>query len=153
MECYLYAIPGKEETLHLLSPLSREQLAGRDTRSEFFIGRLIDPLKGIAVGNISYNADFLVLVHSLVRDLMVNDPSVLEEAAKQPNGFVFIIDRRAKEDENIQKEDIIGIFLVAGNKTDISNYRPNPDYVLVSERSVGILPEIVEDALMKRLIE
>jgi hypothetical protein len=153
MDCYLYSLPGKSETLHLLSPLDKEVLSGMETRSEFFIGRLLDPEKGIEPGNISYNADFLVLLHGLVRDIMVNDPDVIQEAAAQQNGFVFIVDKRAPEGEEIRKEDIIGIFLVSERKTNTANYRPNPDYELVSKRSVGILPASVETALLEKLLK
>jgi hypothetical protein len=152
MDCHLYSVPGAEETLHLLSPLSKAQLAGKESRSEFFLGRLIDPAQGADPGNISYNADFLVIVHELVRDTMVNHPDVVAEAESQLNGFVFIVDQRSPHNEEVQKEDIIGIFLVNENKTDVSRYRPNPDYRLIGKNGVAVFPDKIEDALIRRLL-
>ena len=152
MDCHLYSIPGEKGTLHLLSPLTQEQLAGRATRSEFFLGRLLDPAKGTEPENISYNADFLVILHELVRDLMATDRDVLEEAQRQPNGYVFIVDQRAPADEEVLKEDIIGIFLVNEKTTDASRYRPNPDYRLIGKNGVALFPDKVEELLMQKLL-
>jgi hypothetical protein len=114
---------------------------------------LISPELGIIPGNIAYNKEFLIHLHSLVRDLMHDDPQVTTRAAEQENGFVFIIDRRSpaaemNSQENVDKEDIIGVFLSNNFKTDASKYRPNPDYLLVSSKGVGIFPENVETALL-----
>jgi hypothetical protein len=152
MNCYLYKIPSATQTLHLLSPLGKEELAKQKSRSELFLGRLIDPEKEIGPDNISYNADFLVVLHQIVRDLMVNDPEVIAEAHAQPNGFVFIVDRRSPEGEEVEKEDVIGIFLVNENTTDVTKYRPNPDYRLISKRGLAKFPDEVEMELMKVLM-
>lgn len=152
MDCHLYSIPGANETLHLLSPLDKAQLAGLPSRSELFLGRLIDPEKGADPDNISYNADFLVIVHELVRDMMVNHPDVTEEAKGQLNGFVFIVDQRSPQNEEVQKEDIIGIFLVNDRKTDAERYRPNPEYRLIGKNGVAVFPDRVEEELLKRLL-
>jgi len=77
--------------------LGKRRIGKQKSRSELFLGRLIDSEKEITHENISYNADFLVVLHQIVRDLMVNDPDVIAEAKKQPNGFVFVVDRRAPE--------------------------------------------------------
>lgn len=153
MNCYLYKIPSATETLHLLSPIGKEELAKLTSKSELFLGRLIDPEKEIVPDNISYNADFLVVLHQVVRGLQVNDEDVLKQAASQQNGFVFIVDRRSPEGEEVEKEDVIGIFLVNEYKTDISKYRPNPDYKLISKRGVGQFPDEVEIELMTVLME
>lgn len=152
MDCYLYSLPGENETLHLLSPLDSEALAGKATRSEFFIGRLLDPEKGTAPENISFNADFLVLVHQVVRELMLTDPAVKAEIEKQENGFVFIIDQRSPTSEEVIKEDVIGIYLVNDRQTDISKYRPNPDYLLIGRNGVAVFNDKVEEELVRRLL-
>lgn len=152
MDCHLYSIPGEKGTLHLLSPLSKEQLSGRPSKSEFFLGRLLDPERGTEPENISYNADFLVILHEIVRDLMATDRDVLEEAQQQPNGFVFIVDQRAPSDQEVEKEDIIGIFLVNEKTTDASRYRPNPDYRLIGKHGVALFPDKVEERLMERIL-
>lgn len=151
MNCYLYKIPSPSETLHLLSPLNKDELSKLTSKSELFLGRLIDPEKEITHENISYNADFLVVLHSIIRDYMVTDPEVIAQAAKQPNGFVFIVDRRSNEEE-VEKEDIIGIYLVSDSKTDPSRYRPNPDYKLISKKGPGMFHDEVEMELMKVLL-
>jgi hypothetical protein len=83
---------------------------------------------------------------------MLNDPEVVAEVAAQPNGFVFIVDRRAPEGEEVEKEDVIGIYLVNENETDVNRYRPNPEYKLISKRGVGKFAEEVEVELMRVLL-
>lgn len=152
MNCNVLLLQNGPNELHLLSPFTKEELKGISSKSELFFGRLNEPSLGVLPGNISYNRDFLVHVHSLVRDLMVNDAEVLSHAKEQPNGFVFIIDRRSPAatdvaQEHVDKEDIIGIFLCNDYKTDVTKYRPNPDYLLVSSRGVALFPEVVEARL------
>jgi len=152
MNSYTLLLQNGEDEVHLLSPFSKEELKNIRSKSELFYGRLIEPSLGVLPGNISFNRDFLVHLHSLVRDTMVNDPEVIANAKEQPNGFVFIIDRRSpaaadKSEKHVDKEDIIGIFLCNDFKTDGSKYRPNPDYRIVTEKGVSILPEEVEKRL------
>lgn len=154
MQAHVFVLEGNSSEVHLLSPFSREELKSAKSRSELFMGQLVEPTIGVLPGNIAYNKDFLVHVHSLVRDIMVNDPQVLARAEEQPNGFVFIVDRRSPgtesgSSENVDKEDIIGIFVCHDRKTDVSKYRPNPDYLLVSEKGIGQLPLAVEEALQE----
>lgn len=156
MQCHVMMLQDGSKEIHLLSPFSRDQLKKVQSRSELFIGQLNEPAIGVLPGNISYNKDFLVYMHSLVRDVMVNDPQVIARAEEQPNGFVFIIDRRSpgaaqNSSDNIDKHDIIGIFVCHDRKTDASKYRPNPDYVLISEKGIGQLPPQVEEALQEML--
>ena len=153
MNCYLYKLPSGNKTLHLLSPIGKEELGKLKSRSQLFLGRLIDPEKEIVHENISYNADFLVVLHRVIRDLMVNDPDVIAQAKAQPNGFVFIVDQRSPGEGEVEKEDVIGIFLVNENKTDVSRYRPNPDYKLISKRGPGKFPDEVEMELMRVLLD
>lgn len=152
MQCHVVVLESEANELHLLSPFSREALKSAKSRSELFFGQLIEPSIGVVPGNISYNKDFLVHIHSLVRDIMINDEEVIRKAEEQLNGFVFIIDQRSPAaaettGEHVDKEDIIGIFLVNDHKTDVSKYRPNPDYLLVSSKGIGILPVEVEKSL------
>ncbi len=154
MHCHVVVLEGQGSEIHLLSPFSREELKSTKSRSELFFGQLIEPSIGIVPGNISYNKDFLVHVHSQVRDIMLRDEEVIRKAEEQLNGFVFIIDQRSPaaaetSGEHVDKEDIIGIFLVNDHKTDVSKYRPNPDYLLVTEKGVAQFPPAVEEELKK----
>jgi len=153
MRCHLLTLQDADKQLHLLSPFTQEELQTATSRSELFIGTLIDPQQGVAPGNIAYNRDFLVHVHALVRDEMVNHEDVIAQAKEQPNGFVFIIDRRSpvtlvgSESTQVDKEDIIGIFLCNDQTTSREKYRPNPDYVLISNKGVAQFPEAVESKI------
>jgi hypothetical protein len=154
MNCNVLLLQNGPNEIHLLSPFTKEELKNVQSRSELFIGQLNEPAIGVVPGNISYNKDFLVHMHALVRDIMVNDPQVIARAEEQPNGFVFIVDRRSPGTEqnseaNVDKQDIIGIFVCHDRKTDVSKYRPNPDYVLISEKGIGQFPPAVEEALFK----
>lgn len=156
MNCNILVLEENGNSIHLLSPFTRKELSAVASRSELFIGHLTEPSIGVVPGNIAYNKDFLVHLHALVRDKMADDPQVVARAKEQPNGFVFIIDRRspateAGSEEKVDKEDIIGIFLCNDFKTDASRYRPNPDYLLISEKGIGQFPNIVETELQKLL--
>jgi hypothetical protein len=156
MNCNVLLLQNGPNEIHLLSPFTKEELKNAQSRSELFLGQLIEPAIGVLPGNISYNKDFLVHMHALVRDIMYNDPQVIARAEEQPNGFVFIVDRRSPgtmdaSPEKVDKQDIIGIFLCNDRQTDASKYRPNPDYVLISDKGIGQLPEAVEAELRKLL--
>lgn len=152
MQLHIFTLEQHNASVYLLTPFAREHMP-KQLSQKAFAGKLIDPLQGPLKENVAVNPEFLIAMHETVRDVMVNDADVIAEAAKQPNGFVFIVDRRAPEGSDIPKEDIIGIFLVNEHKTDASRYRPNPDYQLVSAKGGPQLPEAVEAALMKRLSE
>ncbi|MGL4599309.1 MAG: hypothetical protein ACRCYO_17435 [Bacteroidia bacterium] len=153
MNCYLYKIEREEKVLSLLSPLAQSELPVSGLSNKAIIGSLLEPLHGVVPNNIAYNPDFLIALHELVRDLMVNDADVLKQASEQDNGFVFIVDRRAPEGNDIPKHDIIGIFLVNDKQTDVARYRPNPDYQLISEKGMGQFPNVVEEKLMHLLMQ
>lgn len=152
MNCYVFELPLNGEMHHVLTPLTAEQL-GDHLYAHAVAGHLIQPLHGPQPENIAYNPEFLVVLHETVRDCMVNDSQVTEEAAGQLNGFVFIVDRRAPRETDIPKEDIIGIFLVSDRKTDPSRYRPNPDYRLVTARGFAQLPEVAEAVFLQQLLQ
>jgi hypothetical protein len=151
MQFTIFSLEQNGQTLHLLTPLQQEQLP-KQAKSRLFAGCLKDPLRGPMPANVDVNVDFMVVLHEVIRDVMVNDSDVIEDAATQTNGYVFIVDRRAPEGNEVDKTDIIGIFLVNDYKTDTSRYRPNPDYLLVSEHGVASLPEQVEVELIRRLM-
>jgi|GEM_PF-1723372 len=153
MRCHLLTLQDADKQLHLLSPFTKDELQKSSSRSELFIGTLIEVQKGIVPGNIAYNKDFLVHVHALIRDEMVNHEDVIAQAKEQPNGFVFIIDRRSpvalvgSESSHVDKEDIIGLFLCNDQTTSREKYRPNPDYVLISDKGVAQFPEVIESKI------
>lgn len=152
MQLHVSVLADNGNEIHLLSPFTTAELRLRNSSAHLFAGSLQSPELGIIPGNIAYNKEFLIHLHSLVRDLMHDDPQVSTRAAEQENGFVFIIDRRSpaaemNSEEQVDKEDIIGVFLCNNFKTDASKYRPNPDYLLVSSKGVGIFPDKVETAL------
>lgn len=156
MNCNILKLQEGDREIHLLSTFTKEELQCVQSRSELFFGRLIEPSAGVTPSNITYNLDFLVHMHALVRDEMCEDEEVQLQVKEQPNGFVFIVDRRspatgALPDAKVDKEDIIGIFLCNNRTTSVDNYRPNPDYQLVSEKGVGQLPLRVEQKLINLL--
>lgn len=157
MNCNVLVLENGDQSIHLLSPFTKEQLKNITSKSELYIGHLAEPAIGVVPGNIAYNKDFLVHLHALVRDTMANDQQVVARAKEQPNGFVFIIDRRSPaaesgSEEKVDKEDIIGIFLCNEHSTDASRYRPNPDYLLISEKGIGRFPQKVEERLNELLM-
>ena len=154
MKCYVVVLENGEQELHLLSPFSGEELRTTSSRSELFMGHLNEPAIGVIPGNISYNKDFLVHMHALIRDIMVNDPDILEEVQKQKDGMVIVVDRRSPAvadnfASKVDPEDILGVFTCHEYKTDVTRYIANPNYLLISEKGIGQLPLPVEAELAK----
>lgn len=150
MQCHVLLLENDNREIHLLSPFTKEKLKNVQSKSELFFGQLIEPAIGVIPGNITYNKDFMIYMHALVRDTMVNDPGVLEEVGKQENGMVFIIDQRSPAvaknfTERVDAEDIIGLFVCKDRQTDVTMYRPNPNYLLISSKGIGQLPPEVEE--------
>jgi hypothetical protein len=152
MQLHISVLAENGNEIHLISPFTTAELRTKQSTPHLFAGSLISPELGLIPGNIAYNKEFLIHLHSLVRDHMHDDAQVKARAAEQQNGFVFIIDRRSPAAEmnsadQVDKEDIIGIFLCNEYATSPEKYRPNPDYLLVSSKGPGIFPEKVENAL------
>lgn len=59
---------------------------------------------------------------------MTNDPKLIDEAKKNPNGWVYVIDKEFKGKENVPSKFIKGAWKVSEKGIIIGNFIPNKDY-------------------------
>jgi hypothetical protein len=90
MQLHVSVLADNGNEIHLLSPFD-SRTSSRNSSAHLFAGSLQSPELGIIPGNIAYNKEFLINLHSLVRDLMHDDAQVTTRAAEQENGFVYLL--------------------------------------------------------------
>ena len=57
-----------------------------------------------------------------------DDPKLIEEAKKHPNGWVYVIDEHFRDKEEVPPQHILGAWKVDSNGEIIGDFVPNPNY-------------------------
>lgn len=152
MKLYVYPSDLEGEEYHYVSMLEPAYISEHGLTVRSIIGKLKDASKGITSDNIIYNPVFITLLHKSVREGLVDDEALLDEAARKVNGFIYIIDARAQAGEDVLTEDIIGAFPVKDKKIISEGYIPSPKYLLISQNDQGfILPPKAQSLLLEEI--
>jgi hypothetical protein len=81
-----------------------------------------------------------------------NDPDLHQEAERQREGYLSLIDRRrASAHGAVPSEDIIGSVRVQAGKAIAGSYRRNPDHQLLTAEGFFLLPTQLEGTLNLQL--
>ncbi len=100
--------------------------------------------------NFIASPDFLKLLHKVWSEDVFQNPEMLENAKKANDGYVLVIDPRARKTKGeAQKEDIIGAIEVKGGK--IGKYSANPKYKLFTKTGFFRMPSPVEKKLFEEI--
>jgi hypothetical protein len=148
---WLFDIDDEEDIyLKALSPLSPEEVNQiGELKSEAIIGLFHNGNSRIE--DFRPNKVFLDFMHKIISTEAVEDPSIMEAAMQQKEGWLYIIDNRVSSiaNDDTDSEDIIGAFEVVDGKITSDSYYPNPNYSVLGENGLFQLP----DSLYKLLIE
>lgn len=60
---------------------------------------------------------------------MTPTKEAIDEAKKNPNGWVYVIDTAFENDETVPPQAILGAWKVAENGNIVGEFIPNPNYV------------------------
>ena len=98
--------------------------------------------------NFRENLTFVEFLHELIAQEVFKDPSAHQEAERQREGHIYLIDRRiATPRGDVPWEDIIGWVSVQAGKLVAGSYRRNPDHLLLSANGFFLLPKELESIL------
>lgn len=129
----------------------QDQLPVRGIAPQEIVGQIIDPEQpGIAPDNFARNRVFVEFLHGVIARHAPSLPGLIDEAQRQGEGVVVIVDGRAETPaDGVPPEDIVGAFQVAGGRIVEDSYRPNPNHRILGPR--GFFR--IEPELQRRLLE
>jgi hypothetical protein len=98
--------------------------------------------------NFRENLIFVEFLHDLIAREFFNDPRMHEEAERQREGHIYLIDRRVPDPQGRAPFiDIIGSVSVQAGKAVAGSYRRNPDHELLTAEGFFLLPTTMEGTL------
>jgi hypothetical protein len=137
---------GFEKLVVVLNPNDRINIP-----SSAIVGRIERGENG-RVEKFFENPDFLKILHRCVEINGPFSPTLQEEAAKQKNGIIFVVDGRVSDIlGKILPEDIIGAFEVRGGQVHPETYRANSNHRIYSNKGFFQLDCYLEAALLKAI--
>ena len=118
---------------YLLSALSPGIVFKKGVPREAILGELAGNGEQISPEGFRPNPVFIRFLHWVIASHATQCPELMEEAKKQRDGFVYIIDQRTKAPGGqVPQEDIIGAFEVKGGA--LETYRASPNYQLLTDQ-------------------
>lgn len=144
----IYQVHINGEVRTVLSFLSMEEVFSAGLSGSAIVGHVIDPSKPLLTNNVKVNPAFLTLFHKVVQDTSIELEDFKNEAMRQGNGYVYIIDHRDRHYPNTRSYDIIGAFPIEKGKATHQSYQPNPNYQILSEDGLFRLPEPYNQKLL-----
>ena len=101
------------------------------------------------------NSLFKKTIFNFIETEAINEPSLITEAKKQNNGWVYIIDQRTPTPEGeVPPSDIMGAFEVTNG--NLGNFKANQNYQLKSDNgftNFGEALNIKMNAYLTKLIQ
>ena len=116
--------------------LSLEQAVAKGLPAEAIIGVLLRPLESgeaVTPAVFARNRVFVDFLHALIARRGPELPGLVAAAARQGDGWVYVIDQRTRTPQGaIPPEDILGGFEVKGGQVVAGSYRANPKHMILS---------------------
>ena len=148
------------QILCLLEPPDIERLGGLP--SDAIIGRLVVSQSTRrrwgrgrshqSAPELIVNERFVDLLHGVIAQWAPLEPGFAEEALRQQDGWIYILDGRTPTPQGrVPPEDIIGAFELRGGKIEPSSYQRFADHELLTERGLFQLPPSLHERLMATL--
>jgi hypothetical protein len=99
------------------------------------------------------NPAFIRFMHQVIETFGPDDPELLQAAAQQREGWLYIIDLRTSEGPQgrVPPEDIVGAFEVSSGQIIEDSYGANDNYVALSEHGLVRLSPFLQAALIREL--
>jgi hypothetical protein len=148
---YIYTIKINDKQQQIVSLLAPEEVNDKGLPSPSILGTLLqNNSQDINLNNFVPNSNFIDFLHSIIAKFAPNTSGINDEAKRQKNGWIYIIDaRHNKQRENVLTEDIIGAFEVNEGEIKTESYQRNNNHLIFSQNGFFKL----EPSLQKHLIE
>lgn len=129
-----------------MSFLRPESLPGSGLPSEAVVGTVRVSGHPIRAEDFEPNPVFVRFLHYVIAKHGSKAPGFVDEAKRQLNGWIYIIDRRiGNTDGRAPLEDIPGWFEIRDGKA--VSYRANPQHLLLTDRGFLKLDPWISDRL------
>lgn len=119
------------------------------------IGTLTRPLEqgeSISPAVFARNRVFVDFLHAVIARRGPEAPGLVAEAARQVNGWVYIIDQRTRTPQGaVPPEDIIGAFEVKDGRLVSDSYRPCQKHMILSPDGFFRLDAQLQTFLLEEL--
>ena len=113
-------------------------------------GRTSRAREGFSADEFHPNQAFAVFMHKVIEKFGPGTLELQEEAQRQGEGLIYIVDLRTSErPPNVAQEDIIGAFVVENGK--LGAYQPNEKHLLFSAKGQVQLPEYLNALHLQHL--
>lgn len=135
--------------------LNHEHVFARGLRPEAIIGvilRRLAPGEAITPAVFARNRVFVDFLHALIARRGPELSGLVAEAARQGDGWVYVIDQRTRTPQgSIPPEDIIGAFEVQDGQVVADSYRPSPNHMILSADGFFQLGSELQAILLEEL--
>ncbi len=155
MKINIYHVNTPDGPKDYVACLSHEQvfLKGLDPKAIF--GVLLRPLsadENITPSVFTQNSVFVKFLHEVIARRALESLSLIEEARRQGEGWVYVIDQRTRNPrEAVPPEDVVGVFEVRGGCIVLGSYRPNPGHMILSANGFFRLSAELQACLVQEL--
>ena len=133
-----------------------ETFSSRGLVNEAIVGvlsRLLEDDEQITPDVFTRNHVFVEFMHEVIARHAPRDPSFHEEARRQGNGWIYIIDQRTPDPAGtVPPEDIVGCFQIANGKVIPESYQSNSKHLIFSAHGFFDLGSNLNGALLDEVL-
>ena len=106
-------------------------------------------------GKFKENPEFVEFMHKFIEKNTHKTESFIQEALKQQNGYIYIIDFRTPNGimGEVPPEDIIGAFQVKVGKVIENSYQRNTNHKVFTKNGIVKLPEELNILLIEEILK
>ena len=151
MRLYTYTVTIDNVEREVLSVADPDNAFAKGLASKSIVGYLKQRDKEVNPDNIIYNPDFVELFRRIIKSAALTSGDLTKSATQQKNGFIYIVDQRAKDKNETKAKDILGSFEVREGHLNADSFQFNPNYQIVSTDGLFRLPDNFEDAIMNEI--
>ena len=118
---------------------------------EAIIGEL-DSSLSVTPEKFRRNSIFKNVLHQVIADIIPELPDAQEEARRQHEGSLLVIDARVADPQGaVAPEDILGGFRVENGLIVKGSYQMNDSHIFITDKGLFRLQPAIHDALLRRL--
>jgi len=150
---HLYDVETEDGPVCMIAVLPPETAVEGGLPSPAVVGTVPQGATEITLENFTPNPEFSDFLNFVIAKYGVEDPALQEQAKEQGDGWIYMIDLRAGEDEeSVAPEDLLGVFRVEGGQVVPDSYRGNLKHQLLSKRGIFQIDEWVHERLVEELL-
>ena len=149
----IYEAKEDDKTTKYLSILPGSYVFDNGLQSENIVGIVWGDAPNLSPMNVRPNPVFIEIFHECIYNTAITLPDLAAEAQRQGDGYVYIVDPRAPENQEVTPDDLVGAVEVKGGQFVEGSYSPNPDYLFIGKNGPCQLLMEYQTAILKRLMK